>query len=69
MHADRAVSTPGELEPRVRITADRTKLDDTVLVEEGVTFTRMAITEKPPANLRDPTFETQAPGVPGNRRG
>ena len=69
MHAYRPVFTPGELEPRVRIMADRTQLDDTVLVEEGVTFTRMAITEEPPANLRDPTCETQAPGVPGNRRG
>jgi hypothetical protein len=69
MHADRAVSTPGELEVWVRVMADRTKLDDTVLVKEGVTFTRMAIIEKPPANLRDPTCETQAPGVPGNREG
>jgi len=69
MHADRAVSTPGELEPRVRVMANRTQLDDAVLVEEGVTFTRMAIIEKPPANLRDPTCATQAPGVPGNRRG
>ena len=54
MHADRAVSTPGELEAWVRVMANRTQLDDAVLVEEGVTFTRMAIIEKPPANLRDP---------------
>jgi hypothetical protein len=69
MHADRAVPTPGELEPRVRVMANRTQLDDAVLVGEGVTFTRMAIIEKLPANSRDPTCETQAPGVPGNRRG
>jgi hypothetical protein len=69
MHAYRPVFTPGELEPRVRIMADRTQLDDTVLVEAGVTFTRLAIIEKLSANLRDPTCETQAPRVPGNRRG
>jgi hypothetical protein len=69
MHADRAVSTPGELEAWVRVMANRTQLDDAVLVGEGVTFTRMAIIEKPPANLRDPTCATQAPGVPGNQGG